>query len=61
MCVASTAGAFALVDDRAQVASSPRTADDIVLLAAQNCPASAITIVDAVTGCMLFPDDDSEN
>ena len=56
MCVGLAPAAFELTSARQ---SSPKAAeidaDDAVLDAAENCPAEAITITDAVTGAAVFP------
>jgi len=35
-----------------------RAADEMVMLAARNCPATAITIIDADSGRRLFPEEE---
>lgn len=56
MCVGLAPTAFELTSARQ---STPKEAevdpDDAVLDAAENCPAEAITITDAVTGAAVFP------
>jgi ferredoxin len=59
MCVGHAPAAFELNSARQ---SSPKVAevdsDEAVLEAAENCPAEAITITDAVTGAAVFPPTD---
>jgi ferredoxin len=56
MCVGLAPAAFELAGARQ---STPKVAevdpDSAVLDAAENCPAEAITITDAVTGAAVFP------
>ena len=56
MCETFATNTFTLNDDRQSVAGDPTldTEEDI-LEAAENCPVSAIKVVDADTGETLFP------
>ena len=56
MCETIATKVFVLNDDRQSVAGDPTldTEEDI-LEAAENCPVSAIKVVDADTGETLFP------
>ncbi|WP_040792447.1 ferredoxin [Nocardia paucivorans] len=55
LCVAAASTAFVLAGDHSHPVASPCGADEAILLAATNCPAEAITIVDAATGQPIFP------
>lgn len=54
---ASLAGThFTYREGRSRVRAGPVAADDDVLAAAECCPMEAITVTDAATGRVLFPD-----
>ncbi len=56
MCETFAAHTFALNDDRQSSVVNPEgDPEETVLEAAENCPVSAITVVDAETGEQLFP------
>jgi ferredoxin len=56
MCETFATNTFALNDDRqSSVANPDGDTEDVVLEAAENCPVSAITVLDAETGEQLFP------
>ena len=55
-CVGTAPDVFVLDDNRqATVADSAGAARDLIVEAAENCPVSAITVVDAATGEALYP------
>ncbi len=56
MCLAIAPGVFAHNEQRQSEVVDPSggSAEDIIE-AAENCPTSAITVTDAVTGEVLFP------
>ncbi|MEE1926988.1 ferredoxin [Streptomyces sp. TRM 70351] len=47
MCAALAPGRFALEGSHAEVLPGPVEADDVLLDAADSCPASAITVLEA--------------
>ena len=56
MCETFAPNTFALNDDRqSEVKDQEGDPEGQVLEAAENCPVSAITVVDAETGEQLFP------
>ena len=56
MCETLAPKVFVLNDDRQSEAVNPDgDTEEIILEAAENCPVSAITVVDAETGETLFP------
>jgi len=56
MCETFAPGVFVLNDDRQSEAVDPDAdTEENILEAAENCPVSAITVVDAETGERLFP------
>jgi ferredoxin len=56
MCETFAPNTFALNDDRQSVVKNPEgDPEAVVLEAAENCPVSAITVMDAETGEQLFP------
>jgi ferredoxin len=56
MCETFAANTFTLNDNRQSVVKNPEgDAEEQVLEAAENCPVSAITVLDAETGEQLFP------
>ena len=56
MCPHIAAKTFALNDDRQSEVINPQgETREVVLEAAEACPVSAITVVDAETGEQLFP------
>lgn len=55
-CVGTAPDVFVLDDNRqATVANPDGAARDVIVEAAENCPVSAITVLDAVTGETLYP------
>ena len=56
MCETTAPKVFVLNDDRQSEAVNPDgDTEENILEAAENCPVSAITVVDAETGEKLFP------
>ena len=56
MCETYAPKVFVLNDDRQSEAVDPEAdTEENILEAAENCPVSAITVVDAETGEKLFP------
>jgi ferredoxin len=56
MCEAFASNTFALNENRQSTVVNPAgDSEEMVLEAAENCPVSAITVVDAETGEQLFP------
>jgi len=56
MCETYAPKVFVLNDDRqSTVADSNADSEDAVMEAAQDCPVSAITVIDDETGETLFP------
>ena len=56
MCETFAPKVFVLNDDRQSEAVDPEAdTEENILEAAENCPVSAITVVDAETGERLFP------
>ena len=56
MCETYAPKVFVLNDDRqSEVADPEADTEENILEAAENCPVSAITVVDAETGEKLFP------
>ena len=56
MCETYAPKVFVLNDDRQSEAVDPEAdTEENILEAAENCPVSAITVVDAETGERLFP------
>ena len=56
MCETTAPKVFVLNDDRQSEAVDPDgDTEENILEAAENCPVSAITVVDAETGEKLFP------
>ena len=56
MCETFATNTFGLNDDRQSYVVDPAgDPEETVLEAAENCPVSAITVVDAETGEQLFP------
>ncbi len=56
MCETTAPKVFVLNDDRQSEAVNPDgDTEENILEAAENCPVSAITVVDAETGEQLFP------
>ncbi len=56
MCPHLASKSFALNDDRqSQVIDPNGDSREVVMEAAESCPVSAITVVDAETGEQLFP------
>ncbi len=56
MCETFAPTVFVLNDDRQSEAVDPEAdTEENILEAAENCPVSAITVVDAETGERLFP------
>ena len=56
MCVTIATNAFQLNDDRQSAPANPDgDTEELIMEAAENCPVSAITITDAITGEQLFP------
>jgi len=56
MCETIAANVFMLNDDRQSEAKDPSAdTEENILEAAENCPVSAIKVVDANTGETLFP------
>lgn len=56
MCVSIATKTFSLTDERqSQVENSEGDTEELILEAAENCPVSAITVMDAETGEQLFP------
>ncbi len=56
MCTNIATRVFALNDNlQSEVANPEGDPEEKVLEAAENCPVSAITVVDAETGDVLFP------
>jgi ferredoxin len=56
MCETFAANTFALNENRQSIVVNPEgDPEEMVLEAAENCPVSAITVVDAETGEQLFP------
>ncbi len=56
MCETFAPGVFVLNDDRQSEAVDPEAdTEENILEAAENCPVSAISVVDAETGEKLFP------
>ena len=56
MCETIAANVFVLNDDRQSEAKDPSAdTEETILEAAENCPVSAIKVVDANTGETLFP------
>lgn len=56
MCETFASNTFALNENRQSVVKNPEgDSEDKVLEAAENCPVSAITVLDAETGEQLFP------
>jgi len=56
MCETFAPKVFVLNDDRqSEVADPTADTEENILEAAENCPVSAITVVDAETGERLFP------
>ena len=56
MCVTIAPGVFAHNEQRqSEVVDSEGGTPEAIIEAAENCPTSAITVTDAVTGETLFP------
>ena len=56
MCLATAPGVFAHNEQRqSEVVDPAGGATEDIIEAAENCPTSAITVADAVTGETLFP------
>jgi ferredoxin len=56
MCETFATNTFGLNDDRQSSVVNPEgDPEETILEAAENCPVSAITVVDAETGEQLFP------
>ena len=56
MCEHSASNTFALNDDRqSMVTNQEGNTENEILEAAENCPVSAITVMDAENGETLFP------
>ncbi|CAI8010393.1 Ferredoxin [Geodia barretti] len=56
MCETFAPNTFGLNDDRqSYVKDAAGDPEDTILLAAENCPVTAITVEDAETGEILFP------
>lgn len=58
LCVASAPELFRLVDHRSRPVHELVDADDVVLDAAECCPAEAITVIDVADGRVLAPPPD---
>ncbi len=56
MCVGIATKTFGLTEERqSQVENPEGDTEELIMEAAENCPVSAITVVDAETGEQLFP------
>ena len=62
MCLAIAPGVFAHNEQRqSEVVDPTGGAPADIIEAAENCPTSAITVTDAVTGEILFPEEPTVN